>query len=169
MSVLMPFQTLSVPSHGCSVLMSTDWLTVRVPPAAGLAAAGAWVAGTAVGWTTAWVGIGAEVGGAAAGFAASGGLAGARVPAGAGAWPQPASIDVPTVAASPSAARARNPRRVSESAGRVCIVNASDPDQPDLSGLSNRVNPCAQARVTPATRPAATPDPRREVSAVYAR
>src|SRR5579859_4469334 len=28
----MTFQTLSVPVHGCSVLMSTDWLIVRVPP-----------------------------------------------------------------------------------------------------------------------------------------
>src|SRR3954467_4751502 len=107
MSVLMPFQTLSVPSHGCSVLMSTDWLTVRVPPAAGLAASGAWVGGRAVGWTTAWVGIGAEVGGAAAGFAASVGLAGALVAAGAGAWPQAGSIDVPTGAARPRARRAR--------------------------------------------------------------
>src|SRR5438105_15672143 len=45
----MTFQTLRVPSQGWSVLMSTDWLTVSVPPAAGLAAAGAcWAAGLVV-------------------------------------------------------------------------------------------------------------------------
>src|SRR5215472_5095076 len=39
MLVLMTFQTLRVPVHGCRVLMSTDWLIVRVPPVFGGAAA----------------------------------------------------------------------------------------------------------------------------------
>src|SRR4051812_28348990 len=127
MSVLMPFQTFRVPSQGCSVLMSTDWLTVSVPPGFACAWAGAWVAGTAVGCTTACVGIGAEVGCTAAGLAASAGfdsagLAGALVAAGAAGWAQAASIDVPIVAASPRAARVRNPRRVIGSALRVSMV-----------------------------------------------
>src|SRR3954467_12636147 len=166
MSVLMPFQTLSGPSHGCSVLMSTDWLTVRVPPAAGLAAAGAWGAGTAVGWATAWGGVGGEGGRRGAGVGRDrgrgrrgggrlrglGGLSrgagrGRRGCLAAGGQHRRANgrraPPGPPRAGSPRAARARNPRRVSESAGRVCIVNASDPDQPDVSGLSNRVNPCA--------------------------
>src|SRR5690348_16117248 len=37
----MTFQTLSVPVHGCRVLMSTDWLIVSVPPGFGAAAAAA--------------------------------------------------------------------------------------------------------------------------------
>src|SRR2546425_6659234 len=32
MFVLVTFQTFNVPFQGCSVLMSTDWLTVNVPP-----------------------------------------------------------------------------------------------------------------------------------------
>ena len=32
MPVLITFQTLRFPTQGCSVLMSTDWLTVSVPP-----------------------------------------------------------------------------------------------------------------------------------------
>ena len=90
--------------------MSTDWLTVRVPPSFGLAAAGAcYAVGAAVGWTTAWVGIGRSVG-----LTSAAGLAGALVAAGAVAgWEQAAKADAPTAAASPSAARPRNWRRVS--------------------------------------------------------
>src|SRR5207248_10061904 len=38
---LMTFQTFSVPTQGCRVLISTDWLMVRVPPALGWVVAGA--------------------------------------------------------------------------------------------------------------------------------
>src|SRR5438132_9064207 len=45
MPVLVTFQTLRFPFQGCSVLMSTDWLIVRVPPRFGRTLCGsAWAA-----------------------------------------------------------------------------------------------------------------------------
>src|SRR5215217_3026589 len=103
----MTFQTLSVPSQGWRVLMSTDWLTVRVPPDFGCAATGAcWAAvgcaaGAAVGCAAGWAGL------------LSAGLAGALVAAGGAGGEQAATRDVPSVAASPRLVRVRNWRRVS--------------------------------------------------------